>query len=72
MMVWHDGLIYKLKYYGVKNKLLHLIQNYLTNRQQRVFLNGRISKWTNILAGVPQGSGLGPLLFLIYINNLFI
>ena len=51
-------------------KILNLIQNYLTNHQQRVLLNRRTSKWTNILPGVPQGSVLGPLLFLIYINNL--
>ena len=69
-MVWHNGLIYKLKSYGVENKLLNLIQNYLTNRQQRVLLNGQTSKWTNILAGVPQGSVLGPFLILIYISDL--
>ena len=60
--VWHDGLIYKLKLHGVENKLLNLIQNYLTNPQQRVLLNGRTSKWTNrSTTGTPQSSVLGPL-----------
>ena len=67
--VWHYRLIYKCKSYGVENKLLNLIQNYFTNRQQIILLNGRTSKWTDILAGVLHGFILGPLLFLIYIND---
>ena len=65
--VWHHDLIYKSHCIG---NLAILLSSFLTNRKQRVVLNGQFSQWKNIKAGVPQGSILGSSLFLIYISDL--
>ena len=63
------GLLHKLKQNSISGNLFDIITDFLNFRKQRVVLNGQYSSWTSIEVGVPQVSILGPLLFLIDINN---
>ena len=68
--VWHKGLLYKLQCFGVGGVLLKWIANYIPNRCQKVVLNGQESPIMSTNSGVPQGSILASLLFLIFINDI--
>ncbi|PJE78524.1 hypothetical protein CI610_02532 [invertebrate metagenome] len=68
--VWHKGLLHKLDNYGISGPLLRWVASYLSKRKQAVFINDSLSSLKPINAGVPQGSVLGPLFFLLYINDI--
>ena len=67
--VRHRGLLHRLNYVGIRGRLLDWFSDYLTNRRQRVVLPGSCSDWSYLKVGISQGSILGPLLLLIFING---
>ena len=69
--VLHQRFLLKLKAHGIGNDVINWIEKWLTHRRESVIVDGEISNWKSVLSGVPQGSVLGPILFLIYIYKLF-
>ena len=68
--VWHNGLLAKLGQIGLEGSFYDILKSYLSDRRQVVIVNGIKSKMVDINSGVPQGSRLGPLLFIIYMNDI--
>ena len=66
----HAGLLWKLEHYGIDSKILLWITNFLNNRKQRVVVDGSFSNYADVESSIPQGTVLGPLLFLRHINDL--
>ena len=66
----HERLLLKLNRYGIDGQLHLWFRNFLTNRKQRVLIRGSYSDWSPVISGVPQGSILGPVMFLIYMNDI--